>query len=428
MGVVPTGCRCQRVYFKRAAEFNPYTGTYSIFMASTPRHFSPIDFKTRFPALDGIRALAITMVFARHYGGGEHGGLFLQLFNDVRTYGWTGVDLFFVLSGFLITGILYDTRADSHYFKRFFARRAFRILPVCYIVFVAVLLLTPIFHYQWHWGHLTFALYLGNMFANYNSELYAIFSASHPAATVNISHFWSLCVEEQFYLLWPLAVWLIRDRIRLIQVAVGLSAVAIGLRFAMLSHFSLPIASTWIMRTLPFRMDSLLVGALLALVLRGPNADRWQRSAKWFFLIFSACCVVIFTLPAEPQLYWTNLAGLTFLALASAGLIGCTLRTASPVFQVFYFKPLRILGKYSYGFYIYHLLFREAWVYLLIWLTSRLHSLALAGLIALPCNFVLTFLVSKFSYDLIEVKFLRLKRHFEYDSELTQHKHAFTTK
>jgi len=127
-------------------------------------------------------------------------------------------------------------------------------------------------------------------------------------------------------------------------------------------------------------------------------------------------------------LYWTNLAGLTFLALASAGLIGCTLRTASPVFQVFYFKPLRILGKYSYGFYIYHLLFREAWVYLLIWLTSRLHSLALAGLIALPCNFVLTFLVSKFSYDLIEVKFLRLKRHFEYDSELTQHKHAFTTK
>lgn len=397
-------------------------------VSSTQRYFAPIDFKTRFPALDGLRALAITMVFARHYGGGAHGGLLLRLFNDVRTYGWTGVDLFFVLSGFLITGILYDTQADSKYFKRFFARRAFRILPVFYIVFLVLLLLTPIFQYEWRWGHLSFALYLGNMFGNFNFTLYGIVSANHPAASVSFAHFWSLCVEEQFYLLWPLGVWLIRDRIRLIQVAVILSVLAIVLRFAMLWHFPPMVASTWIMRTLPFRMDSLLAGAILSLVLRGPNADKWQRSSKWFFLVFGASCIGIFTLPEQSQLYWINSLGLSLLALASAGLIGCTLRSGSPAFRLFYLKPLRILGKYSYGFYIYHLLFVAAWVRLLVFLDARLHSLALAGLIALPCNFILTFLVSKLSYDLIEVRFLRFKRHFEYDSEISQHKHAFTTK
>ncbi|MBN9616439.1 MAG: hypothetical protein BGO25_02105 [Acidobacteriales bacterium 59-55] len=397
-------------------------------MPSTQRYFAPIDFRTRFPALDGIRALAITMVFARHYGGGAHGGILLQIFNVIRRHGWSGVDLFFVLSGFLITGILYDTRADSHYFKRFFLRRAVRIFPVFYIVTAVLLLLTPVFQYEWHWGHLTFALYLGNLFANYNFDLYGIVSANHPTASVSISHFWSLCVEEQFYLLWPLAIWFVRDRIRLIRIAVALSILALALRLVMLWHFPLEVATTWIFRTLPFRMDSLLIGGILALVLRGPNADRWQRSAKWVFLAAGAGCIAIFMLPAQVEYYWIDSIGLPLLAFASAGLIGSTLRAGSPAFRLFYLKPLRVLGKYSYGFYVYHLLFVSAWLQLLIWLQSRLHSLALSGLIALPLNFAVTFLVSKLSYDLIEVRFLRLKRHFEYDSEVADHKHAFTTK
>lgn len=397
-------------------------------MPSTQRYFGPIDFKTRFPALDGIRALAITMVFAQHYGGGAHGGIFLRIFNVIRSHGWVGVDLFFVLSGFLITGILYDTRADSSYFKRFFARRAVRIFPVFYIVAIALLLLTPVFHYQWHWQHTTFALYIGNFFGNYNFDFYGIASANHPTAGVSISHFWSLCVEEQFYLLWPIAVWLIRGRIRLIWIAVGISLLALGLRFAMMAHFPPAVAATWIIRTLPFRMDSLLIGAILALLLRGPNADRWQRSAKWFFLAAGAGVIAIFIYSPGYYSAWLHTIGLTLTALASAGLIGSTLRTGSPAFRVFHLKPFRILGKYSYGFYVYHLLFVTAWVQFLIWLEFKLDSLALAGLIALPLNFAVTFILSKLSYDMIEVRFLRLKRHFEYDSEVAEHSHAFTTK
>lgn len=396
-------------------------------MSSNPRRFSPIDFKTRFSALDGIRALAVTMVFADHYGGGSHGGGVLQWINVVRERGWVGVDLFFVLSGFLITGILYDTRADSHFFERFFVRRALRIFPVFYVVVIILLLLTPIFQYQWHWLQLTFLVYLGNFFGNHNFSLYMLSSANHPAAQVTMGHFWSLCVEEQFYLLWPLAVWLIRDRIRLIWTAVVISVLALALRLAMLAHFSAVLSETWIFRTLPFRMDTLLIGAVLALLLRGPNADRWQRMGKWFFLIASAGVLAIFKFSPAYDSPWLLSIGLTLTALASVGLICSTLRPGSAAFRLFNLRPLRFLGKYSYGFYVYHLLFREAWIHLLVFLGQRLHSLALAGVIALGLNFIITIAISKLSYDLIEVRFLRFKRHFEYDSELTAHKHAFTT-
>ena len=397
-------------------------------MPEASRQFSPIDFRTRFPALDGIRALAVTLVFADHYGGGSHGGGLLQFINLARQRGWVGVDLFFVLSGFLITGILYDTREDSRFFQRFFARRAVRIFPVFYIVVALLLVLTPIVHYHWQWLQLTFLLYMGNFFGNANFSLFELPSSLHPAASATIGHFWSLCVEEQFYLLWPIAVWLIRDRIRLLRTAIGISLLALVFRLAVLASTSTVHAETWIFRTLPFRMDALLIGGILALLLRGPHSDRWQRAGKWVFLTASAAVLAIFILSPAYDSPWLLSVGVSFTALAGAGLICMTLRSGSPAFQVFYWKPLRILGKYSYGFYVYHLLFRTAWIHFLTVLGARLHSLALAGIGALLVNFVVTFLVAKVSYDLIEVRFLRLKRGFEYDSEVAEHRHAFTTR
>ena len=333
-----------------------------------------------------------------------------------------------MLSGFLITGILYDTRADSRYFQRFFARRALRIFPVFYLVVALLLLLTPFFHYEWRWLQLTFLIYMGNFFGNASFDLYGVVSANHPAATATIGHFWSLCVEEQFYLLWPIAVWLIRDRVRLLWTATGISLLALALRLAMLERFSPELSETWIVRTLPFRMDALLIGAILALLLRGPAADKWQRSGKWIFLAASAAVLAIFLLSPAYDSPWLLSIGLTFTATASAGIIASTLRPGSPAFQIFYFKPFRILGKYSYGFYIYHLLFRVAWIKFLTFAGARLHSIALAGILELGAAFLATFLVSKLSYVLIEVKFLSLKRRFEYDSETFDHKHAFTTR
>lgn len=394
-------------------------------MASPPRYFAPIDFKSRFPALDGIRALAIVMVFALHYGGGTHGGSVLGLINQIRLRGWIGVDLFFTLSGFLITGILYDTRTDSHYFKRFFARRSVRIFPIFYLVFSIFLILTPILHYQWRTGHLLFLLYLGNLSLAADPSLEIIRSFTHPAWSAHLVHFWSLCVEEQFYLIWPVVVWLVRDRIKLIRIASGLSVLALVLRIGMVMTVPTPHLEPWMVHQLPFRMDSLFLGAILALALRGPNSDAWQRLCKWSFLASTIAFIGLSI--ALPQLTapWLNTVGFSLLALASAGLIGATLRPASPAFRFFNLKPLRILGKYSYGFYVYHVLWAGAWAAFVGYLTQRSHSSVLANATSDLLNFAVSFLVAKISYDYFEVRFLRFKKNFEYDSELREHRTNF---
>jgi peptidoglycan/LPS O-acetylase OafA/YrhL len=395
-------------------------------MAALASQFKPIDFKTRFPALDGIRALAITLVFLNHFGGGSHGGALLRAINEFRKRGWLGVDIFFVLSGFLIMGILYDTRHDSKFFRRFFARRSLRIFPVYYLVFAILFALTPIFHYQWRWLHLTFLVYLGNFFGNSDFSLYEILSSSHPNAKVFIGHFWSLCVEEQFYFFCPLAVWLIRDRVRILWAAGSFCVLALLLRLAMCHFLPSDVAEQWVTRTLPFRMDDLLFGGILALLLRGPRADLWQRSAKWLFLLGTAATLAVFFLSPAYDSPWLLTLGYSFIGLASAGLIGTTLRTGSPSFRLFSLRPLRILGKYSYGFYIYHVLFGWAWIQFLVYVSAKTHSMALGGILALGINFAVTFLVAKLSYDLYEVRFLRYKTHFEYDSEILEHKHPMS--
>jgi peptidoglycan/LPS O-acetylase OafA/YrhL len=385
--------------------------------------FRPINFKDRFPALDGIRALAILMVFLDHFGGGSHGGHFLQVVNQIRLYGWLGVDIFFVLSGFLITGILFDTRFDSHYFKRFFLRRSVRIFPIFYLVVLLLLILTPILHYHLRAGHLLFLIYLGNFIGNYDFSYYNFISPVHQSMRFNVAHFWSLCVEEQFYMFWPLVVWLVKDRLRLIRVSVGIIIATCLLRALMLHFFGPTLTERWVVRSLPFRLDSLVIGGVLALLLRGPNADAWQRRCRALFFISLLATVTVFRTGGYDH-YWFPTIGFTLIALCSAGLVGMTIRTGSVSFRVFNRKPFRTLGKYSYGFYVYHDIFGWTWIQVLVFLMVHLHSIPLAGFLALSGNFVATFFIAKFSYDLFEVRFLRLKRRFEYDSELAAHRHA----
>lgn len=388
--------------------------------------FSPIIFTTRFPALNGIRALAVMMVFATHYGGGAKSGWLLNIYNSLRLRGWMGVDLFFALSGFLITGILYDTRADSRFFTRFFARRSVRIFPVFYLVVAILLLLTPIFHYQWRAGHLPFLIYMGNFLANFDQSLYEVVSTNHPAASAHLGHLWSLCVEEQFYLLWPFVVWKVRDRDRLLWIACGMSFLALAFRTSLLVLS--PALAHQIMWSLPARMDALFMGAILALLLRGESSDRCQRACKWVFLGASALVATIFVLSPASDSAWLLSIGLTLIGAASAGLIGMTLRSGSPAFRLFHLRPLWTLGKYSYGFYLYHLIWPGVWAWLATWLTIRLHSSALGGAIMNVVNFIVTFAVAKLSYDLFEARFFHLKERFQYDSELKTHKHALTTR
>ena len=393
-------------------------------MAPPARDFPPIDFRTNFPALGGIRAFALTLIFLYHYGGGFTGGRLVHAYDWLRWHCWFSLDLTFVLSGFLITGILYDTVNEPKFFKLFFARRAIRIFPVFYLVALVLLVLTPVVHYHWQWLQLTFLVYIGNFFATTNLSLYAIPSFRHPYATVYISHFWSLYVEEQFYLFWPFVVWRVRDRTQLLRIAAALCAASFAARCLVVATLHTDVAEHWTNHTLPFRLDTILMGGVLALLLRGPVAARWQRACRPIFLAATAAVFAIFLLPEPATTPLTRTVGTLLVAVASAGLVGSTLRAGSLAFRFFHLAPLRYFGRYSYGFFLFHVLFFEAWIHLRLHLARVLGSGNLAGIIIVPVIFGTTFLAAKLSYDLFERRFLRLKKHLQYDSERATHRHA----
>jgi len=372
--------------------------------------------KVTYPALDGLRALAITLVFIAHFGGGSHGGRFLQWFNRVRVFGGAGVCLFFVLSGFLITGILYDTRLGQHYFKNFYIRRSLRIFPIFYLVLALCVVLTPILHFQLQWGHISFLFYLGNFFANENWSLYNLTSPTHPALSISLSHFWTLFVEEQFYLIWPVAVFLMRDRVKLIRLSVAVILLVLLLRIGMVWFLPFRTAEQSV-RLLPTQADALVVGGAMALLLRGPAAERWLRRS-WVFFLSGLAAFFLLALWrgyfgfSDP---YNMTIGLTFINLASAGLIAMAIQNGSTVFRLFSLRPFRIIGKYSYGFYIYHDLFTSARIAFFVWCMAIFHSMLIAGLVYASSSYLITLLVAGLSYELYEKRFLAMKSRFQYE-------------
>ena len=358
-----------------------------------------------FPALDGIRALAFLMVFAYHY---------LDL-----PWGWAGVDIFFVLSGFLITGILFDTIDAPHRIRNFYMRRTLRIFPLYYGIFLLLLLLNPIFRWNWNWGWLTWPAYLGNwvwfLYPFVPVTFLQMASVAHlqslafPKVVLFLGHFWSLCIEEQFYLLWPCVVFWVKDRRRLICICVASIVICPVLRISathILPSFIMADAATlWFT---PLRIDALLIGAVLALVRRGPHARAMLPVARAGFVGFS--CVSLLWLVLNPvagfrhippQWGWTW--GLTYIEVFSACLIVMALQARSFTFRIFNLRPLRWLGRISYGAYVFHdiphiMYLRAARHYLVHWRPGTA-AFALAA----------TLLLSWASFRWYESRFIRLK-------------------
>jgi peptidoglycan/LPS O-acetylase OafA/YrhL len=311
-----------------------------------------VDFRKRLPALDGLRGIAILAVFFYHYAGGLPDRVPsgpLHLLGMVFAFGWSGVDLFFVLSGFLITGILYDTQSDPRYYRNFYVRRVLRILPPFYFLALIYLVLTPLVGAHWRWIHLSYLFYLGFPFALIWPTLMQV------SPFVLTTHLWSLCAEEQFYLIWPWMIARLRDSAAVLRACAIAGVLAVLFRIAIWGSNWLSIA--WTHDFLVSRMDTLALGAAIAILIRGRLQ---QHILKWAPLTFVLAaggvvlmCAARHTVNHSDPVIAT--IGFSVIALAYAAMLVLALRPGSWVEWFLSLKLLRIFGKYSYGMYLYDL-------------------------------------------------------------------------
>lgn len=376
----------------------------------TKSSLPPPENKAFYPALDGLRALAVISVFLYHYGN-----------NTFFWWGWMGVDLFFVLSGFLITGILYDTLRKPHFFRTFYTRRALRIFPLYYALWLLALVLTPVFHIVWDKALIVWPFYLGNLVRPWSilhhfSTFYLYVRSSsgvvHPAVVVG--HFWSLCVEEQFYFMWPLVVFWIRDRRRLMQICGVYIVAALLVRCLVWSQLPAPFREGGVLYTFPLtRSDTLLCGAFIALWLRSPGASialvrsRFRYAGRAAIALLALTCALIFVHSGTGPDFSNNQIqtfGYTLISFAGLWVLLAALDARSLLYRLLLWRPLIRIGRVSYGIYILHLL-----PFLLFERFTGPGTSPLLRHLSLPLFFAATWLLAELSFRFFETPFLRLK-------------------
>jgi peptidoglycan/LPS O-acetylase OafA/YrhL len=374
----------------------------------------------RIPVLDGLRGIAILLVMVYHvwlFGTAFGQTRWERLYAHAAGVGWVGVDLFFVLSGFLITGILYDSRHNPHYYRVFYARRTVRIFPLYYaflalfcgiVPFVLRLLHHPEFAPSY--DTTTVKLFVWSYTLNWYEGLkgFSIVSRS-------LMHFWSLSVEEQFYFVWPFLV-LTLTRRRLMGFCWGLIALAFAFRVALL-RLELPDAAyVWTFS----RADSLAIGAMVALAARNPLD--WKMIVKWApRLTLPALCGTAILLALEDlrSRFMSEQFFLSSLKYSLVGLLfgGCLAmavcaRQESLTHRSLNSPFLRFFGKYSYGLYIFHqpLIIVGAKIGLNSdKLTAILGNKFLAIVSLNAIAFALAIAIALASWNLFEKHFLKLK-------------------
>lgn len=356
----------------------------------------------RIPALDGVRGLAALMVLFCHFW-------FWDVWKDRWWYelahsGWLGVDLFFVLSGFLITGILIDSKGQGNYFGRFYRRRVLRIFPLYYFSILLSLFAILVIDRQperIYTGYDSLGWYL-----TFLPNVAAALKGGWPWQTnwVGLAHLWSLAVEEQFYLVWPLVVLLLPKRG--LAMLCGILIVA-GYYFRVWTDDIFQKQWSEASYVLPYcRMDGLAAGSLLAAAMRlGWLTFRgWQHEVVRD-LAFISGMTMLYILMAGNS-HWRG----TLVALMFMGFVFLALSPASHVHRWCQAGWLRHIGKYSYALYVFHQMF-----IVLYWKVFREPLEALGW--SLPAvqsvyhvlAFAATYGLARLSWRFIEKPFLEMK-------------------
>jgi peptidoglycan/LPS O-acetylase OafA/YrhL len=379
------------------------------------------------PRLDGLRGIAIILVmffhlvFFRPACGVDH------LFHRFTQYGWTGVDLFFILSGFLITGILLDAKGAPNYFRNFYVRRCLRILPLYYAFVIGLIFLYPLAgpHFRaerdvlvanqsWLWTHTI-------------NWLVAKTGSFTSRTTLGTGGFWSLAIEEQYYLVWPVMVLLLSRR-ALFRTCIGLAVFSIAIRFVM-AHTGWSWAAIWAATFA--RFDPLAIGGALAIVARDPAALTPLRRYAWLAagLALGGLAVIDYA----PKVSFSP----TYVLAAQLALIpmfwGSSLvlvQTAAPsswMAALTETRFLRTFGKYSYSLYLFHghlAILPNGMGYKIKeqWIPKVFGSELPAPLLYVVITFAICLGISWLSWHCFENQFLKLKRYFPSGREAQRQK------
>jgi peptidoglycan/LPS O-acetylase OafA/YrhL len=356
-----------------------------------------------------VRGLAILFVLVYHFTLGMTGqSLVSRLFAKVTSAGWCGVDLFFVLSGFLITGILLDSKESPGRFRNFYARRALRIFPLYYATLLATFAALP---WITRWiGGFEGVEDAGIWLWSYGTNIHvALRGHWFP-----LSHFWSLAVEEHFYLFWPAIVFWC-DRRTVLWICGAMIVLALTVRVWLVTQNAVLAAYC----STVCRMDALAIGSLVALATRSPRGLEALIPVAVRASLMSAVALLAlggwrfgfaFHDPVIQRIGYP-LLDLTFAAFLVLVLAA---PPSNPLAIAMNLPPLRFLGRYSYGLYVYNSIFiliAEG-----LSLPSRLVSwsgsivlgrflfVAIAGFSTLATAWV--------SWHAFEKHFLKLKKHF----------------
>jgi peptidoglycan/LPS O-acetylase OafA/YrhL len=332
--------------------------------------------------------------------------------------GWAGVDLFFVLSGFLITGILIDARGGDGYFRNFYMRRALRIFPLYYLFLAVIFWVLPLLTGAGRdplGPQLWMLSYLGNFLFSFGGW---------EAVPGHTTHLWSLAIEEQFYLIWPFVVFHASRR-ALIRVCLGAIGAAWLFRLAMFAFVETGIPGYAL---LPARMDALALGGLLAI---GVRTEGWVERARPLLppAVLMGCVLLLINGllggllspdegPFNPLQMHTQLLGYPAVDLLSACLVTwAVLPGGGEGSRILTNEALQRLGKYSYALYLLHIPLRNLVVNRIFpggELPTLWGSQLPVQLLLIPAAIGVTYLVALASWHLFESRFLLLKKHFEY--------------
>lgn len=365
------------------------------------------------PALDGVRGCAILLVLANHlfgFNSSHPGSALWRVIARTLDAGWIGVDLFFVLSGFLITGILYDTLDSPSYFCNFFARRFLRIAPL---------------YYGFLFGGFALCIVLGDRVLWSNAALCIAYLQSlvrgvHQYTTsrwFNLLPLWSLGVEENFYLVWPFLVVAARTKRRIVLTAMLFATASIGVRIWLVLSGRAAVDIYYPYNWTPARVDTLLFGAVLAMLIRSRFRQRTMLSGPWVFAAGFGLTVTYSVYAAGLRMAGdpcVSTVGYSALGVTACGVIASVVRDGSAAQRVFSSRTLRFFGKYSYGLYLIHFSVLRALEpvtrpYLLAATHSNVVSIVVTAFLAAAASIALAWLL----YRCIEAPCLRLKRYFQ---------------